>query len=96
MVYKGLFKGRKDKMGQNEEMKMTYSSIVVADGKKKVSVKFEDGERFAEGSIPECKITKSAGFQEDELLVLEKYLQMNQMDIIKKAKEISGFRNLFR
>ena len=83
-------------MGQNEEMKMTYSAIVVADGKKKVSVKFEEGERFAEGSIPECKIIKSKGFEDDEIVVLEKYLQMNQMDIIKKAKEISGFRNMFR
>ncbi len=83
-------------MSQNEEMKMTYSAIVVADGKKKVSVKFEAGENFAEGSIPECKITKSKGFEPDEIIMLEKYLQMNQSDIIKKAKEITGFRNLFK
>lgn len=83
-------------MKQNEEMKMTYSSIVVANGKKKVSVKFEAGENYAEGSIPECKITRSKGFEQEELVVLEKYLQMNQSDIIKKAKEISGFRNLFK
>lgn len=83
-------------MKQNEEMKMTYSSIVVANGKKKVSVKFEAGENYAEGSIPECKITRSKGFEPEELVVLEKYLQMNQSDIIKKAKEISRFRNLFK
>ena len=83
-------------MKRNEEMKMTYSGIVTADGKKKVSVKFEEGERFAEGSIPDCKIVRSAGFEPDEIIVLEKYLQMNQMDIIKKAKETSGFQYLFR
>ena len=83
-------------MERNEEMKMTYSGIVTADGKKKVSVKFEEGKRFAEGSIPDCKIERSAGFEPDEIVMLEKYLQMNQMDIIKKAKEISGFQYLFR
>lgn len=83
-------------MNQNEEMKMTYSAIVVADGKKKVSVKFEAGKNYAEASIPECKITKSEGFEEDELVVLEKYLQMNQIEIINKAKEITGIRGFMR
>ena len=82
-------------MGNKEEMKMTYSGIVVADGKKKVSIVFEAGDASAEGSLPDCKITKSTGFEEDEIVMLEKYLQMNQMEIIKKAKEITGFRNFF-
>lgn len=73
-------------------MTMTYSGIVTADGKKKVSVVFEAGDAYAEGFIPDCKITKSRGFLEEELILLEKYLQMNQLDIAKKAKEISGLR----
>ena len=83
-------------MEQQEEMRMTYSGIVVANGKKKISVKFESGDRFAEGAIPDCRITKSSGFSEEELVMLEKYLEMNQVEIAKKAKEISGFRNIFR
>lgn len=79
-------------MSNKEEMKMTYSCIVAADGRKKISVTFEAGNAYAEGSIPECRITKSKGFEKEELIILEKYLQMNQMDIIKKAKEISGLR----
>lgn len=83
-------------MGNKEEMKMTYSGIVVSEGRKKVSVTFEAGDAYAEGSIPDCKITKSAGFEEDELVMLEKYLQMNQMEIAKKAKEISGLRGFMK
>ena len=80
-------------MGNKEEMKMTYSGIVVSNGKKKISVVFEVGDATAEGSIPDCKITKSTGFEADEIVMLEKYLQMNQMEIVKKAKEINGFRS---
>jgi len=83
-------------MGNKEEMTMTYSGIVVSEGRKKVSVTFEAGDAYAEGSIPDCKITKSAGFEEDELVMLEKYLQMNQMEIAKKAKEISGLRGFMK
>ena len=82
-------------MERHEEVKMPYSGIVAAGGRKKVSVTFEDGTCIAEGSIPDCKITKNSGFTEDEIVVLEKYLQMNQMEIINKAKEISGFRTIF-
>ena len=83
-------------MQSKEEMTMTYSGIVVADGKKKISVKFEAGDAYAEASIPDCKITKSTGFEEDELVMLEKYLQMNQVEIARKAKEISGLRGFMK
>ena len=83
-------------MGSREEMTMTYSGIVVADGKKKISVTFRAGDAYAESYIPDCKITKSVGFEKDELIMLEKYLQMNQIEIAKKAKEISGLRGFMQ
>lgn len=79
-------------MENKEEMTMTYSCIVAKDGRKKISVTFEAGNAYAEGSIPDCIITKSRGFKKEELIILEKYLQMNQLEIAKKAKEISGLR----
>ena len=79
-------------MENKEDMKMTYSGRVVSEGKKKISVTFEAGDAYAEGTIPDCKIIKSKGFKEDEIVMLEKYLQMNQIEIAKKAKEISGLR----
>lgn len=83
-------------MSGKEEMKMTYSGIVVEDGRKKVSVTFETGTSYAEAFIPDCKVIKSVGFEQDEIVMLEKYLQMNQVEIAKKAKEISGFRGFMR
>ena len=83
-------------MASKHEMTMTYSGIVVKDGRKKISVVFEAGDAYAEASIPDCKVTKSRGFAEDELIVLEKYLQMNQMEIVKNAKEISGLRGFMK
>lgn len=88
--------GQKKEINTEQEMRMTYSGIVVADGKKKVSVTFERGSDLAELSIPECKVTKSHGFEDDELIMLEKYVQINQIDIINKAKEITGIRGLMR
>ena len=46
-------------MGNKEEMTMTYSGIVVSDGKKKISVTFTVGDAYAEASIPDCKVIKS-------------------------------------
>ena len=83
-------------MGSKEEMTMTYSGIVAADGRKKIFVTFRAGDAYAESYIPDCKITKSAGFEKDELVMLEKYLQMNQVEIAKKAKEISGLRGFMQ
>ena len=83
-------------MENKEDMKMTYSGIVVSEGKKKISVTFEAGDEYAEGTIPDCKIIKSKGFKEDEIVMLEKYLQMNQIEIAKKAKEISGLRGFMQ
>lgn len=83
-------------MEKKEEMTMTYSGIVVSGGKKKISVTFEAGEAYAEASIPDCKVTRSRGFAEDEIIMLEKYLQMNQVEIAKKAKEISGLRGFMK
>ena len=83
-------------MGNKDEMTMTYSGIVTADGKKKISVTFDARDAYAEASIPDCKVTRSRGFTEDEIIVLEKYLQMNQVEIAKKAKDISGLRGFMK
>ena len=83
-------------MSNREEMTMTYSGIVTSDGKKKISVVFEAGDAYAECYIPDCKITKSVGFNKEEIFLLEKYVQMNQVEIAKKAKEISGLRGFMK
>ena len=87
-------------MEQNKkEITFTYSGILTKENQKVVSVRFErirEGKKeFAEGILPKCDILKSEGFAEKEIEQLEVYLMENVDEIMKKAKEISKFKNLF-
>lgn len=42
----------------NDELKMSVSPVCVKEGQKYAYVSFTDGERNAEGRIPECTIIK--------------------------------------
>lgn len=56
------------------EFNMSVSQIFRQNGEKYAFVSFTDGTRRAEGKIPECKITSSSGFSEDEVAGLEDYM----------------------
>ncbi len=77
------------------ELKLTHSSILSIQGKPFVSVRFDRGSDFAEGSIPDAKIVKSVGFTEDEIIELENYLADNAKDLFIRAKDISGITHWF-
>ena len=87
---------RETERNDSRQMKMTYSGITNKKGKREVAVTFEEGTKLAEAVLPDCKVSKNRGFEEDEVVILEKYLQMNQLEIIKKAKEITGLRGFMR
>ena len=76
----------------SEELKMTVSGIVPKDGRKSIYVVFEDGERKAEGYVPDCVITKSEGFEDDEVKMLELYMKQNQDQIREIAKVINPIK----
>ncbi len=78
----------------NEEMKLTYSSVMIKDGKPIVSVHIERGEDYADARLPECEIIASKGFSEDERKILEKYLKVSRKDILEKAKGITGILHM--
>ncbi len=82
-------------MADTKEIKLTHSSILSINGKPYVSVRFDRGSDFAEGSIPEAKIVKSIGFDEDEIKKLEDYLSENSKDLLVRAKDISGITHWF-
>lgn len=82
-------------MNKGEEMKLTHSGIVVKQGRRHVLVRFERGDDIAEASLPECKVTKSHGFAEDEIKGLELYLELKNDEIFAKAKAISNIKNWF-
>lgn len=78
----------------SEELKMTISGIVPREGRKSVYVVFEDGEKKAEGYVPDCIITQNEGFEEDEVKMLELYLKQNQDMIREHAKLINPIKAL--
>lgn len=80
----------------SEELKMTVSGFVKKDGRKSVYVVFEDEKRRAEGYVPDCIITKSEGFEKDEIKVLELYMKQNQDQIREIAKAINPIKALMK
>ncbi len=82
-------------MKDAHKLKITHSSVLNKQGKPFVSVMIEREEDYAEGGVPECRITKSKGFNEEEIGELEEYLRNHGQEILNEAKKITGFMNLF-
>lgn len=82
-------------MKDAHKLKITHSAVLNKQGKPFVSVMIEREKDCAEGSVPECRITKSQGFSEEEICELEEYLRNHGQEIIEDAKKITGFMNLF-
>ncbi len=80
-------------MNRQEEVKMTHSGILAADGRRYVSVRFERGKDAAEGRLPDCKITKNHGFSPEETERLEDFMEQKCDEIFQKAREINPIRN---
>ena len=83
-------------MNQNDEVKLTVSSILTKNNKPFVAVRFERGNDSAEGILPECEINSYTGFSEEEVGALMDYLKANRRMLLEKAKDISGITNLMR
>ncbi|MCR5215490.1 MAG: hypothetical protein K6C69_00920 [Lachnospiraceae bacterium] len=67
-----------------DTVNMTVSPICRGPrGDKYAFVNFEDGNRVAEGKIPDCKILSSSGFTPEEVSRLESYMEEN-LGILKK------------
>ena len=74
-------------MRKDEELRMTYSGLLMKDGEKMVRVCFERGKGdYAEGIVPRGVIEKSSGFTPEEIRQLSVYIQDNAADIINRAK----------
>ena len=52
-------------------MEMIVSGFVGSEDNKHICIMFIEGQKSAEGSVPECKITKNHGFEPDEVEQLE-------------------------
>lgn len=78
----------------NEEMTMTYTSVLTKDNKPLISVLFERKGDKCEAVIPDCKVTQNNGFSTEEVEAIEQYLIANKKMIIDNSKGISGLFNI--
>lgn len=75
----------------DNEMNMSVSGICEKEGKKIAYVSFSDGNRTAEGVIPECVVKASSGFDEAEIRQLEDYMRAELSNLKKMASKVNVF-----
>lgn len=83
-------------MSEIHEMNMLISGILNKNGEKTVCVYFSDGPMYAEGYVPQCKITSQKGFTEEEISKLEAYLSENKEDIFARAKSVNPIKAMMQ
>ena len=66
------------------ELTLNVSAICEKEGKKLAYVTFTDGEKKAEGVIPECVIIVNEGFTKEEVEQLQAYMQ-RELPLLKKT-----------
>ncbi len=76
-----------------KQMNMLVSGLVGSGERKRICVYFSDKDKYAEGSIPECRITSSKGFSKDEVKEIEDYLRENRDHIIEEAKKVNPMKS---
>ncbi len=64
------------------DVTITISPICVKDGKKFAYVTFADGDRLAEGKIPDCTMISNNGFTPEEIQALIEYMR-SDLDNLK-------------
>lgn len=67
---------------------MSVSPICVKNGEKYAFVVFTDGDRSAEGKIPDCRLISNKGFTKEEAAQLEAYMQRELSELKKMAAGI--------
>ena len=70
------------------------SGIFDKEGKKIAYVSFKDGDREAEGIIPDCRITRNQGFSGEEKAQLEAYMERELASLKKMASGINVMKAL--
>jgi len=77
-------------------MNMIISGVSEHEGKKRAFVRFEEGNIYAEGIIPDCKINKNNGFTDDEVNQLELYMRENLEMLKRNAATNNPLRAMMR
>ncbi len=72
-----------------DELNLQISGVTEKDGKKQAHVCFRGSNCYAEGTIPDCVLTKCEGFTEEEKALLTEYLRTNLSELKKTAAKIN-------
>ncbi len=92
----GLSGWQRGYMNFTNELNMLVSGVFDKDNKKQACVYFTQGDSFAEGYIPDCKITSSKGFTEQEIAELEGYMMDNLPTLKHRASEINPIKAMMK
>lgn len=75
-----------------ETINMSVSQVFSKNGERYAFVSFTDGEKNAEGKIPDCKIISSNGFGKAEIKQLEEYMERELSRLKRMATGIDVMR----
>lgn len=75
-----------------ETINMSVSQVFSKNGERYAFVSFTDGEKNAEGKIPDCKIISSNGFRRAEIKQLEEYMERELSRLKRMAAGIDVMR----
>ena len=78
----------------NGSVDIKVSGVFSKSGKQIAYVSFTDGEKNAEGVIPECVIIRNKGFTKDEASQLEAYMKKELTALKKMASGINVVKAL--
>lgn len=75
-----------------DTINMSVSQVFSKNGERYAFVSFTDGEKNAEGKIPDCKIISSNGFGKEEVKQLEDYMERELARLKRMAAGINAMR----
>ena len=73
----------------DDNIDISVSGLFEKDDRKIAYVSFSSGGKTAEGTIPECEITRNNGFSDSEKEQLEEYMRANVIELRKMASGIN-------
>lgn len=75
-----------------DTINMSVSQVFAKNGERYAFVSFTDGEKNAEGKIPDCKIISGSGFGKEEIKQLEDYMERELARLKRMAAGIDVMR----
>ena len=80
----------------NNEIKMNVSLLTTSGDKRVIYVVFTDGDKSAELMLPEVSVVSNKGFTDEEIGQLKDYVENQQDEIYKIAKEINPIKAMMK